>query len=371
LVFNTQTEWTEDTESCSLALNGPLLGAVGCLNLLFILALVFTLIRPTTDNQLVTLGDAIASFLTNPDPSTEGACLLAKDDVTSGRWAAGEIRGKYWFPDTHRWMQTPSKLRWLLYLVTWLLPTGMAVAMLSMAVVDGSDHGFSSLAKPSLTYALPVGVPRLGLSIVIALPHLLLVALYFSTNSLLSVFYLSHEFSHFAGEPTPLRISSCDPVGTQYPSIYLTLPRPISWVLYIVFVTMAFMLNQAFNLVADDQNAANPALGVNPLPLAVLLGLLAFILLLLLGLSLRGGQFVMSEEGHKIGNALCLKGGSCSVVISSRCHRSAREGDDIAAFPLVWGAVSEETAPANENKVGHAALSSQPVDALKVGKTYA
>jgi hypothetical protein len=33
--------------------------------------------------------------------------------------------------------------------------------------------------------------------------------------------------------------------------------------------------------------------------------------------------------------------------------------------------VSEETAPANENKVGHAALSSQPVDALKVGKTYA
>ena len=296
---------------------------------------------------------------------------MAKDDVTSGRWAAGEVRGKYWFSDTHRWVQTPSKLRWLLYFVTWLLPTGMAAAMLSMAVVDGSEHGFSSLAKPSLTYALPTGVPRLGLGVVIALPHLLLVALYFSTNSLLSVFYLSHEFSQFAGEPTPLRISACDPAGTQSSSIYLTLPRPISWVLYIVFVAMAFMLNQAFNLVADDNNAADPSLGVNPLPLTVLLGLLVFILLLLLGLSLRGGQFVVSEDGHKIGNPLCLKGGSCSVVISSRCHRSSREGDDIAAYPLVWGAVTEETSPANETKVGHATLSSQPVDALKVGKTYA
>lgn len=373
LVFNTQTQWSEDTDSCSLALNGTLLGAFGCLNLLFILALLIPLIKPTSTSQLVTLGDAIASFLADPDHLTEGACLLSKDDVTSGRWAAKETNSKFWFPEGYRWIQTPSKLRWLVYAVTWLLPAGMAAAMLSMSIVDGEDGVFASLAKPNLTYPLPTSVPRLGLCLVVALPHILLTTLYFSTNSLLSEFYLSHEFSQFAGESISLRMSSCQPQGTQTTSLYLTLPRPISWVLYVIFVAMGFMLNQSFLLVADDDSDKSTSrLGVNSLPLTVLLGLLVSIILFIVGLSVRRGKFTWSEEGQKIGNALHLKGGSCSAVISSRCHRSQQEGEDMAAYPVVWGAlIEEETAPVSETKLGHATLSSRPVDALKVGKLYA
>lgn len=345
------------------------------LGLLFILACIISLVRPPPTDQLVTLGDAVASFLITPDSTTDGACMLAKDDVSSGRWAAGEVHSRYWFPEPHRWGQTPSLFRWIVYCVSWLLPAGMAAAMLSMAVIDGEGDtaaAFSSLARrPNLTYDLPSGVPRLGLSVVIALPQLLLILLYFSTNSLLSVLYLSHESSQFAGEPSPLRLSTCRPVGSQTTSLYLTLPRPVSWILYILFVAMGFMLNQAFNIVSVDGSRSDSALGVNPLPLVIILGLLVLILILLLGLSLRKGSFVTTEDGRTIGHPLNLKGGSCSAVISARCHRSPREGEDIAAYPLVWGAVTEDSAPASETKIGHATFSSRPVDPLKVGKAYA
>lgn len=371
ILFHTQPA---DSDTCSLTLNGPLLGAVGVLILFFILACIITLARPPSTDQLVTLGDAIASFLITPDSTTEGSCMLAKDDVSSGRWAAGEVQSRYWFPEPHRWAQTPSKFRWIVYIVSWLLPAGMVAAMLSMSMVDGEGNAadaFSTLARrPNLLYDLPSGVPRIGLCIVIALPQLLLILLYFSTNSLLSVLYLSHEFSQFAGEHAPLRMSTCRPIGSQTTSLYLTLPRPISWVLYILFVAMGFMLNQAFRVISAGGEAKS-ALGVNPLPLVINLGLLVLILLFLLCLSLRRGRFVVSEDGRTIGHPLNLKGGSCSAVISARCHRSQREGEDIAAYPLVWGAVTEDAAPASETKIGHATFSSRPVDPLRIGKAYA
>lgn len=250
----------------------------------------------------------------------------------------------------------------------------MAAAMLSMALIDAKGStaaAFSSLSRtPSITYGLPSSVPRLGLCLVLALPQLLLILLYFSTNSLLSVLYLSHEFSQFAAEPSPLRISSCLPIGSQTTSLYLTLPRPVSWVLYILFVAMGFMLNQAFNLVSAGGDSGS-ALGLNPLPLVILLGLLGLIFAMLLAFSLRRSPSVKSEDGRVIGNPLNLKGGSCSAVISARCHRSEREGEDVAAYPLVWGGMEDGTAPANEAKIGHATFSSLPTDPLKVGKAYA
>lgn len=255
-----------------------------------------------------------------------------------------------------------------MWFVTWLLPTGMAAAMLSMAMVDSSEGAFVSLGKPNTTYALPAGVPQLGLAAVVALPQLLLVALYLSTNAHLSVFYLSHEISQFAvpGASQSLRISSGYPMGTQTTSLYLTLPRPISWLQFILFVAAGFMLSQAFRLVTLDDV---PFLGLNPLPLVILLGLLVVIGAIVLGFSLRRTNVPPpNDEGRRAGNPLALRGGSCSAVISARCHRSALEGADMVSLPLCWGAVHNG---GEGSKVGHATFSSQPVEALNVAKAYA
>src|SRR5690606_23764853 len=100
--------------------------------------------------------------------------------------------------------------RWLGWFVTWLLPSGMAAARLGMAVVDSRANAISSFTQPTSTYPLPSGMPRVGQTVIVALPHLLLAVLYFSTNALMSVFYLSHEFSQFAvpGAHAQVRISS-------------------------------------------------------------------------------------------------------------------------------------------------------------------
>lgn len=354
---------TKSKNECSLALNGPLLGAIAVLNILFILTISLALIRPASMEPLVTLGDAIASFLTHPDTATDGACLLTKADVTSGRWAAGEAKSKYWFTESHRWIQTPSRMRWLVWAVTMLLPAGMVAAMLSMAMVDNPKDAFVSLATHRLRYSLTSSASRFGLSIVVALPHILFVGLYFSTNAMLSVFYLSHELSQFAGEPKSLRVSG-QPVGTQKASSYITLPPAISLMLFVLFAFMGFMLNRAFNLATYDNDNF---VSLNPLPLVILLGLLGLILVLILGLSLRGTDFSKTEDDSKSGYPLALKEGSCSAVISARSHRSAFEGQDVAENPLRWGIVSDGA----ETKVGHGTFSTRPVDALSVGKAYA
>ena len=366
VLFTAQTTSNDSSTSCSLFLNGPLLGAVAILNLLFVLALGVALVGLFPGNPLITIGDAIASFLQEPDETTEGACLVTKADIVSTSWGCGQ--GRYWFSQSHRWVQTPSNMRWLVWFVTWLLPTGMAGAMLGMAVIDSPKDMFVSLNKATSTYPLPPNVLRLGYAMLMALPHVLLVGFYFSTNALMSVFYLSHEFSRFAvpGIQPYLRVSSGQPVGSQTCSLYLTLPRVLSGLLFILFVAMGLMLNQSFSLVVLDEVAS---IGLNPLPLVILLGLLALTAVMVGGLSLfRADLPPAGDDGRRAGNPLALKGGSCSAVISARCHRSAQEGPDMVSLPLSWGVVHDGGVA---SKVGHAAFSSQPVEPLNVAKAYA
>jgi len=67
---------------------------------------MFLVILKAKDYQLVTLGDAIASFLETPDLMTNNQCLISKRDVLNGefkkkprdlkRWKCGRER----FTDT-------------------------------------------------------------------------------------------------------------------------------------------------------------------------------------------------------------------------------------------------------------------------------
>ncbi|CAH0026486.1 unnamed protein product [Clonostachys rhizophaga] len=364
LIFTDIGTSKANDETCSLILNGPILGALAVLNLLFILVLALALATTSTHNPLVTLGDALSSFLADPDSTTQGACLLSKADIKTGLWANGEIKSKYWFNEPHRWYQTPSRTRWLIWAVIWLLSAGMSAAMLSVVMVDNSNAAFQALETPTKTYILSKGIPSAGVGVLLALPHLILAALYFSTNAMLSVLYLSHEFAKYAEEAMALRVSSY-PFGLQRASLYITLPRPISWILFFVFAAMGFMLSQAFNLVKVDDGYV---LGMNPLPTVILLALVAATGLLVLGMSLRRTDFPPAEgEENRTANPLILPGGSCSAVLSARCHRGTREGSGMVAQVLGWGVIQENSDP----KVGHAALSGLPVEPMKVGKAYA
>jgi hypothetical protein len=288
-----------------------------------------------------------------------------------------------WAGDEFRWFKTVSAARWAAWLATWAAPVGLAAATLGVTVSRPSNAGTTDAThdtfswyrhlEPSDIYTAVHG-PHAGLAVLASLPQILLVVLYLSTNALLTTFFLSREFCQFAipGRLTPLRVCSDRPAGLQTTSLFLTLPRLLSWILFLVFVAMALMLSQGITVatIAPTDGSPHSITGIafNPLPLAILLGLLAFLALLVFTLSLRpAGPRPVLEDGIGQGNPLALRGGSCSAVISSRCHRMASEGPDVATHAVSWGVVYEGTGAVP----GHATFSSRQVGVMSMGRTYA
>ena len=67
------------TETCKLQYSLVIIVIVVCSNAFKLLAMLTTL-ATIKEDQIITIGDAIASFLKSPDTTTSGACLATKND---------------------------------------------------------------------------------------------------------------------------------------------------------------------------------------------------------------------------------------------------------------------------------------------------
>jgi hypothetical protein len=75
-----------------------------------VMVIVFLKFRAPT---LVTLGDAVASFLNDPDPTTAGMCMSTKKDVFKVGQDLSTYPAKPWSPKRHFWFNAVSLKRWL------------------------------------------------------------------------------------------------------------------------------------------------------------------------------------------------------------------------------------------------------------------
>ena len=358
-----------DKSSASLNVNGPLLAAITLVNLILIFTYTIVIALALTRqsfNPLVTLGDALTSFLADPDYSTQESCLMTKGEVKKGLW--GEREGKYWYSQSSCWYNIPSPRRWTVWVLTWIMPVGLTAAAVALGAMENPKKAFSTFGKAAVVYELPSGMSRSGLAIVAALPQLLLGLLYLSSNALLTLFFLSHEFSQFSSQLLPFRISSGQPLGAQTTSLYLTLPRPLSWMLFFLITAMAYLLSQGVLLVSvDSSQGSTTGIGFSPLPLLLLLVLLVVLASGVAVLSLRKvDPRGAVESGAPAGNPLTLVGGTCSAVLSARCHRVPREGG-VETLEVRWGVVREGVGM----NAGHATFSGRPVGDIMVGRAYA
>ncbi|KAL2105310.1 hypothetical protein VUR80DRAFT_8586 [Thermomyces stellatus] len=216
---------------CDLRLSASLLGIVALLNLILVIAVGATaLVRDF--HPLATIGDAIASFLEVPDSTTANACLLTKKDVKEGRWPLAEAT--YWVPAPHYWIATPSRTRWGVFLLTWSIPAALSATGLAMAIRSHPEGRLSPFGAPaSEIFTFSPDAHRAAATLLASLPHLLAALLYLTLNALLSTYFVAAEFSSFAipDAPRPLRLSS-RARGSQVTSLYITLPRPYSWLLW-------------------------------------------------------------------------------------------------------------------------------------------
>lgn len=363
------------TQTCTVHVNGILLIAILVLSVVTLVATIMALRLPHFE-PLVTLGDAITSFLRDPDPATRDQCMLTKQDIQHGRWGHGDA--KTWLPTKdRRWFRSPSIPRWLFTLFWWVLLTGMAAGVLAFLVTCDPDHALSSfgVASPHASFLLPVGtisMPMVVAAIVASLPQILLAGLYFATNALLTTYYLSYESSLYAitGKDAmrPLRVSA-DPEGGQTTSLFLTLPRPISWILAFLFAAMSFVLSQSsfvvvLNVTTDSQLTG---IGFSSTGLAILIALLFLLATLVTGIGFRKAPSTIMANGQSVGNPLVLEGGSCSAVISARCHRVSDE-TNVWVLPVSWGVVYEGTAG---ESLSHCTYSARPVGQMELSRYYA
>lgn len=346
--------------TCEVCLNTLLLGIVALLNSILLVATASVLFKRSSFRPLATLGDAISSFLEEPDPTTQGACLLSKADVRQGRWHP--TGAKYWIPRDHYWLRSVSGPRWLVTGSIWTACVGLAAAGLGVAIANDPVAGLSpfGVSSPHALIRLPQSVLAQAAAMVASLPQGLLAVLYLAVDAHLTTYFLSHESSRFAtAPPRPLRVSA-DPVGLQTTSVYLTLPPAVSWFLAVLFAGMAFLLSQSLFVVSvqlidvpvspgsiptDDEGLSGSpnqivALGLSGVALLVLLASLLVLAVAVLGVGLRRSPSAQPPGGEPVGNPMALAGGSCSAVISARCHPLARE-KGLWRKPVMWGVVRE------------------------------
>ncbi|KAI2467522.1 hypothetical protein F4781DRAFT_307057 [Annulohypoxylon bovei var. microspora] len=382
---------TSTPQTCSVNLSGPILGIAVLLNLATLISMAVILAR-SSFAPLVTLGDAIRSFLRHPDPTTANAALLTKKDVQQGHWAFSEAQS--FVPVNHYWFRTPSLPRWVLTIFSWIAigaPTAVALGLMVSGNLDDPLTLFG-VATPQFSFLPPSAFGTAQMALLTALPQLLLSVLYLVINAHLTTYFLSHELSLFALSPRSLRVSS-NAAGEQTTSLFLTLPRPVSWALLAWFAAMSFSLSQAIFPGAIKfglPNPSTPALGsaspntadivavsFSTQALLSLLALLTALGLAILVLGCRRTQAASLASGEVTGNPLVLRGGACSAVISAKCHHHdivppGQAPDEIRPTgepwlrSISWGVIEEGTS----GRPGRCGFSADGVGCVDAGRTY-
>ena len=111
-VFETPIDYCtvqETDEKCILQFSLPVMLIIIVCNLIKTVCMILVLLEGGS-RPLLTLGDAIASFLNKPDPATKNICLADKYFFRKKIWQESVLT---WKPKRHRWLRAASITRWL------------------------------------------------------------------------------------------------------------------------------------------------------------------------------------------------------------------------------------------------------------------
>ena len=97
-------------EYCTLQFSLPIILIVIICNLGKMIGMISIVLKEKSE-PLITLGDAISSFLNDPDPTTKNMCLADKNVFRKTGWQTTKT---IWIPSRHRWFRAASLNRWII-----------------------------------------------------------------------------------------------------------------------------------------------------------------------------------------------------------------------------------------------------------------
>lgn len=222
--------------------------------------------------------------------------------------------------------------------------------------------GFGAVSTESLIYILfPGGQSGIVASVLLAnTPQVLLSFLFLTFNGLLSSMLLMEEWSGFAHERKPLRVSS--PVGKQRSSYWLQLPYKYGIPLLFISCVLHWCVSQSIFPVhvieIDEVDQVDSPYSISTCGysnIAIISVILLGSIVILLGI-------LAGSRKYKAGMPLV---GSCSAAISAACHPFSND-PDASLLPVLWGAVKTD-----EGSVKHCCFSSLDVSPPIEGEVYA
>ena len=340
-------------ESCKLFINIPICVIVISCNAIKLTCMFFAA-QENRDEVLITIGDAVASFLKRPDATTANDCMAPMSTM------------RLWGPQDYVWKslrlnrawQPPRRLppplrpekppnrqrRWINasnpcicamgYIITFITIIALAILIFhnDNTINQGIHVGLGEISSATLLTGLNHSfTPNILLVNTI---QLVVTSLYFLYNDTLTRMLLAAEYNSYALERKPLRVSF--PNGKQRSTFYLTIPYRYSAPLLVTFTIVHWLVSEGFYFVQvlphsiwnrEVPDRVLNTCGYSPKALLGAVGIMVLMAVMIFGLSYR--RF----KEPRMPLAM-----NCSATISAACHRPVRDAD--AAFkPVMWGEV--------------------------------
>lgn len=362
-------------EHCKLQFSVQILVAVIICNAIKCAAM-FCVAWHHRETTFITFGDAIASWLDNPDPATAGRC-------SEGIRSAARKPNGHQAPQpqpirlaTHRWKHGVSIKRWITTILI------LTVALLTSCACLGLTVAQMKRSTPDTIVSLGFGVVNanmlfnggneqgsggLASSVLFAnMPQVILSLVYLSLNAFVTCMLLADEYSRYEVHRRPLRVTT--PVGKQRATYWLQLPYTYGLPLIATSATLHWLISQSLFLVRvesysegkpyesyEDSGNSSSAVGLSPAPMLAVVVLGTCITAITLGMGFR-----------KLRGRAMPVAASCSFALAAASHRPLTDVD-AAVLPVRWGEVAEM----GTVDVGHCCFTSQEVVHVVPGRKYA
>ncbi|KAI1418430.1 hypothetical protein F5Y13DRAFT_176522 [Hypoxylon sp. FL1857] len=234
---------------CHIAISPTLLLAVTiCVIFKTCTAIVVTIVLSRRNQPpLVTLGDAVESFIVRPDPVTAGMCTLGQKDIrrAMSRSKAFVVPGpKQWQALKRRRGSAIPKSVWATSYFLFFLGIAICAYYLNSIATYGSLYGSFFESEQNAFIDLPMTFVS-GVLLANS-PQLLLSFCYLAYNNLFTRLQMAREWSLFSEGYHPLRVT--DPKGDQYSTYRLQLPYKYSIPLILISIFLHWLLSNTIYL---------------------------------------------------------------------------------------------------------------------------
>ncbi|KAI0096094.1 hypothetical protein GGR51DRAFT_568865 [Nemania sp. FL0031] len=316
---------------CHISLSPTLLLAVTAtvVTKSFIAVVITVTLSKQNQPPLVTLGDAVASFIEKPDPTTMGFCTFDQNDMKKALGSNTMV-----LPGPRCWHARHKRRLAVIPWSTWLSSYLLFIVGISLATYYFTPAVKSTDLRNSSTFLPTPGNPATIIDgmitftqaiLLVNSPQLLLSFFYLAYNNLFTRIQMAKEWGLLASTYRPLRVTH--PQGTeQFATYRLQLPYKYSLPLIAISISLHWLLSNTIYIYVSlggyystyGQRIVEPSLPqdasieINHSALALLSLIIASVVLI----------FVPILLGLKRLPKNSINSGCNSFAISAACHSS-------------------------------------------------